>query len=559
MTGGKSGAEHAWWRNSAVYQVYVRSFADGNGDGTGDIAGLRNRLDYIRDLGVDAIWVNPWYESPLHDGGYDVSDYRKIDERFGSLSEAEQFIAEAHDRGIRVIVDIVPNHTSSAHPWFAEALASTADSPSRDRYIFREGSGPDGSLPPNDWTSVFGGSAWERVDDGQWYLHLFDVEQPDLNWNNDEVRKEFTEIFRFWLERGADGFRVDVAHALIKHPDFPNSGGRSTPSDRSMLLDHPHWDRDELHEIARDWRTTLDEYDDRMMIAEAWVAPSRLPAYLRPDEYHQSFNFDLLEADWNAEGFGDVITTSLDAAADVGALPTWVLSNHDVMRHATRYGLPEGTDWRLWPATGPHLALDAEAGARRARAAGLITMALPGSVYVYQGEELGLPDVWDLPEDVLDDPTWRRSGHTERGRDGCRVPIPWEASGPSFGFGALEAWLPQPDWFSDYAVERQLGDSASTLQLYRSALLLRKNIFADNEVFAMLDLGPHVLAFQRGHGMVCVTNMGPDPIPLPQGRIVLSSQPISESTLPPDTSAWLSSTSRTPSAGEAGSETRTGR
>ena len=535
----KSSGEK-WWRTGVVYQVYVRSFADGNGDGTGDITGLRDRLAYLNSLGVDALWINPWYASPLRDGGYDVADYRRIDERFGTTEEVELLIEEAHALGIKIIADLVPNHTSSDHAWFQEALAAAPGSPERDRYVFLEGKGDDGELPPTDWTAVFGGSAWEPVGDGWWYLHIFDVSQPDLNWENEEVRAEFDSVFRFWLDRGIDGFRIDVAHGLIKDRTFPDVGkvGAILESDRSA--NHPFWDRDGVHEINRRWRKVLDEYENRMMVAEAWVAADRLPLYLRPDEYHQSFNFDLLTTEWDASEFAAVIEKSVEAAEKIGAASTWVLSNHDVMRHATRYGLDEGVPWRKWPMTGPVEALDVELGNQRARAACLITMSLPGSTYVYQGEELGLPEVWDLPEDVLDDPTWLRSGKTEKGRDGARVPLPWARTGSSFGFGANGSWLPQPESFGDLSAEAQLDDPSSMLALYQATIAARNEHMVQDQSFELVDLGPDVLSYRRG-GVQVVVNMSSKPVALPAGEVILASTTSIGADLEPDAAAWITS------------------
>lgn len=528
-----------WWRHGIVYQVYVRSFADGNGDGTGDIAGLRSKLGYLHDLGVDALWINPWYSSPLKDGGYDVADYRSIDERFGTIDEVELFISEAHDLGIKIIADLVPNHTSDQHRWFQEALAAKPGDPARDRYIFRPGKGPDGDQPPTNWTAVFGGSAWERVPDGEWYLHIFDTSQPDLNWEHEEVRAEFDDIFRFWLERGIDGFRIDVAHGLVKDLSFPDVAEQAVILESERTADHPYWDRDGVHEIIRRWRAVLDEYDNRMMVAEAWVAADRLPLYLRPDEYHQSFNFDLLATDWDAAQFTEVIESSVEAANAVNAPSTWVFSNHDVMRHATRYGLPAGTKWRKWPMTGPYEALDQDKGTRRARAAALISLSLPGSSYIYQGEELGLPEVWDLPTDILDDPTWERSGHTEKGRDGCRVPIPWESDGPSFGFGSSAPWMPQPASFGSLSAAAQAEDADSVLSLYRRAIAIRREHLAPVEDFELVDLGPDVLAYARGEHILAVANMGAEPIPLPAGDVLVSSASTDGDLLQPDSAVWI--------------------
>lgn len=538
-----NGAVVPWWRRAVVYQVYIRSFADATGDGCGDIAGLRSRLGYLADLGVDALWINPWYPSPLNDGGYDVADFRDIEPQFGTLGQAEELIDEAHGHDIKIIIDLVPNHTSAAHDWFQQALAAGPGSPERDRYIFRQGRGHEQSAPPTDWQSVFGGSAWEPVGDGWWYLHLFDTSQPDLNWENGEVRVEFESVLRFWLDRGVDGFRIDVAHGLVKDQSFPDLGETSELLSQTERADHPHWDRDGIHEIVRGWRSVLDEYDGPMMVAEAWVRAERLPLYLRPDEYHQSFNFDFLEAEWAAPTFRTIIERSTEAATGVGATSTWVLSNHDVMRHATRYGLPRDVDWRRWPVEGPADLLDVGLGAERARAAALVTLALPGSTYIYQGEELGLPEVWDLPVEVLDDPVWERSARTQKGRDGCRVPLPWQPTGPSFGFGSGASWLPQPRSFAALSVATQATDEGSMLSLYRKAIALRRQHLRADEGITLLDRGPDVLAFRRDSGIACFTNFGSTPVQLPPGRVLLSSattvEPAADVSLPPDTTVWM--------------------
>jgi len=530
--------ESEWWRRAVVYQVYIRSFADGNGDGTGDIAGLRSRLGYLSRLGVDAIWLNPWYESPLRDGGYDVADYRKIDARFGTNDEAEAFVRDAHDLGIRVIVDLVPNHTSDQHEWFAAARKAPRGDPSRDLFHIRGGKGPDGDEPPNDWVAVFGGSAWERLDDGEWYLHLFDVSQPDLNWNNPAVVAEFDAILKFWLDRGVDGFRVDVAHGLMKDPTYRDYVDDNERSD-SFTPGHPHWDRDDLHDVVRRWRSIVEQYDgDRMLLAEAWVRPDRLRLYVRPDEYHLSFSFDFATASWNASEFRTVISNSLAEASSVDAPATWVLSNHDIVRHSTRFGLPPGTNPGAWLLDGPHGALDEELGARRARAGALMMLALPGTAYLYQGDELGLPEVWDLDEDVLDDPIWTLSGHTRKGRDGCRVPLPWAERGTSFGFGSGEPWLPQPESWSSFSVEAQEPDEGSVLWLYRAAILTRRQLFSDDSIES-LDLGPDVVAFRRGSGVMSVTNFGLSPIEVQNTELVLASGTFVDGCVGSDVTAWL--------------------
>jgi len=526
-----------WWRTAVVYQVYVRSFADGNGDGTGDIAGIRSRLGHLERLGVDAVWINPWYRSPLLDGGYDVADYREINEQYGTTAEAEAFIADAAERGIRVIVDLVPNHVSWEHPWFVAAIGAPAGSSERARFHFLDGRGVAGELPPNDWQSTFGGPAWTRVDDGQWYLHLFDESQPDVNWNHPDVVAEFESVMRFWLDRGAAGFRMDVAHSLVKEVGYPDAGVEINDG-KGGEHPLPYFDRDELHDIVRHWRSVLDEYDDRMMVAEAWVHASRRPMYLRRGEYHQAFDFDLLTAPWDAAEFATIVGESVASARAVGSDPTWVLSNHDVVRHATRYGLPLGVDPSTWLLDGPHELLDAARGYRRARAAAMITLALPGSAYVYQGDELGLPEVWDLPTDVLQDPIWHDSGGTIKGRDGCRVPIPWEPTGSSFGFGDGPGWLPQPARFATLAASVQEDDPGSMLTLYRRAVELRRRRLEAATGFELVDLGADIFAFRR-HDVRCVVNMGHTGVPLPSGEVLLASWPLDDGQLPPDTAVWI--------------------
>ncbi|MFC3500980.1 glycoside hydrolase family 13 protein [Micromonospora krabiensis] len=526
-----------WWTEAVIYQIYPRSFADSNGDGIGDLPGITSRLDHLAELGVDAVWLSPFYPSPQADAGYDVADYRDVDPLFGGLPDADKLIGEAHSRGLRVIVDLVPNHTSSAHRWFTAALAAPPGSPERARYVFRDGRGPDGEQPPNDWQSVFGGPAWTRVVEpdgrpGQWYLHLFDTGQPDLNWDNPEIRAEFLDVLRFWLDRGVDGFRVDVAHGLIKQADLAdwqepqeilsgNEGDRPRP---------PMWDQDGVHEIYRDWRRVLDGYPgERVLVAEAWVEPAeRLARYVRPDEMHQAFNFEYLLASWTAPAQYAVITRSLEATDAVGAPTTWVLSNHDVVRHASRLGLPVGTPRPNGIGVGDPQP-DAALGLRRARAATLLMLALPGSAYLYQGEELGLPEHTTMPDEARQDPTWARSGHTQRGRDGCRVPIPWEADAPSYGFGPTDAsWLPQPATWAEYALDRQRDVPGSTYEMYRTALRLRRDHGLGHGTLRWRESGDTVLTFDNG-GLTVLTNFGEAPVPLPSGAEVLhSSAPLTE-------------------------------
>lgn len=531
-----------WWRHAVVYQVYIRSFADGNGDGVGDIAGLRSRLGHIKSLGVDAVWINPWYESPLRDGGYDVADYRRINPLFGTLAEAEELIAEAGRNGLGLLVDLVPNHTSSEHTWFREALAAGAGSAARSRYHFCPGRGDDGSEPPSDWQSVFGGPAWTRVPDGEWYLHLFDPSQPDLNWANLEVRSEFLDIMAFWLDRGVAGFRVDVAQGLVKDPGYPDVGnGDEDPlAPPTDVRDHPFWNRPELFEIVAEWRELLDSYHDKVMIAEAWV-PDWV-AYIAPGRYHQAFDFALLQSPWDASTMKGRIAAAVTDSAAVGSVPTWVLSNHDVVRHPTRYGLPAGTAERRWLLDGDRALLDADLGSRRARAALLLVLGLPGSVYLYQGEELGLHEAADLPQEVLDDPVWERSGRTLKGRDGCRVPLPWTAAGSSFGFGTDGAWLPQPSDWGPLSAESQDGVEGSTLELYREALDLRSRVLTGDESLEWLDVGDEAIAFRRGSGVTCLINFGPRPAELPVGEVLIASGPLTDGKLPADTAVWVQAT-----------------
>ncbi|MEW1773015.1 glycoside hydrolase family 13 protein [Streptomyces sp. NPDC086777] len=536
-----------WWRQAVIYQVYPRSFADADGDGLGDLRGVAERLSHLAALGVDALWLSPFYPSELADGGYDVADYRDVDPRLGTLDDFDAMTAEAHRLGLKVIVDLVPNHTSHLHPWFREALLTGPGSAARERYVFRPGRGVHGELPPSDWQSVFGGSAWRRVPDGEWYLHLFAPEQPDLNWAHDEVRADFRTTLRFWSDRGVDGFRVDVAHALVKDlaeplrdvAEFGPTGEEAL--ERVAPGTHPYWDRDEVHEIYRDWRKIFDTYSPpRTAVAEAWVPDARRALYARPDELGQAFNFEYLQTPWDAEALREVITGSLATARAAGASATWVLSNHDVVRHASRLALPPGTDENAWLLSGgrtPHV--DVSHGLGRARAATLLMLALPGSSYVYQGEELGLPEAADLPLTVLQDPIWEQTGHTRKGRDGCRVPLPWTADGPSYGFGSGGAWLPQPEWFGAYAVEAQAGTAGSTLELYRSALRLRRKLL-DGESLTWVEAPPGVLHFARTEGWRCVTNVSDAPVPLPPGEVLLASVPLPhDGTLPPDTTVWL--------------------
>jgi alpha-glucosidase len=543
-----------WWRSAVIYQVYIRSFADGDGDGVGDIPGLRSRLSYLAELGVDAIWINPWYPSPMKDAGYDVSDFRAIEPVFGTLADAEAMVGEAHALGLRVLLDIVPNHVSDRHAWFQAALAAGPGSPERARFIFRDGLGPGGEKRPNDWNSGFGGPAWTRVVEadgrpGQWYLHLFTPEQPDLDWSNPEVQAEFEDTMRFWFGLGVDGFRIDVAHGLAKAAGLPDVGSTEWPPLTADPVDHPHWDRDDVHEIYRAWRRLADSYDDpRVFVAEAWVHnPSRLAQYVRPDELHTAFNFDFLLAPWQAERLRTAIVAALESHEAVGAPATWVLSNHDTVREVSRYARPQ-SERPLPSRLGDLLDLppDFALGVRRARAAALLMLALPGGAYVYQGEELGLAEVEDLPDEVLQDPAWEQSGHIDRGRDGCRVPIPWSGAAPPFGFSpdgaSAPPWLPQPESWRTLTVAAEMEDEGSMLALYWSALRLRRihPALGDGDL-EWLDAPDGALAFARYPGFACVVNVSADPVPSPEGtELRLCSGPLTDDgRVPHDTAAWF--------------------
>ncbi|GAA2294782.1 glycoside hydrolase family 13 protein [Streptomyces kunmingensis] len=544
--------EADWWRQAVIYQVYPRSFADSDGDGLGDIAGVTSRLPHLADLGVDAVWLSPFYPSELADGGYDVADYRDVDPRLGTLDDFDAMVAAAHGLGLKIMVDIVPNHSSDQHRWFQEALAAGPGSAARERYVFREGKGEHGELPPTDWPSSFGGPAWTRVADGQWYLHLYAPEQPDFNWENPEVREDFHTTLRFWSDRGVSGFRIDVAHGLAKDLREPL---RDLGEARSYQPDalpedgsHPLWDRDAVHEIYRGWRQVFDSYDPpRFAVAEAWVRASRRAAYASPGGLGQAFNFDFLGARLDAPEMRATIDSALAGARSAGATSTWVLSNHDVVRHPSRYALPDGytkSDIEAWLLTdGQNPVPDRELGLRKARAAALLMLALPGSAYVYQGEELGLPEVADLARDELRDPMWVRSGGRVKGRDGCRVPLPWTRDGAAFGFGTGGSWLPQPADWGTYAADVQRGDKDSVLELYRAALRLRRALVRD-ETLEWVGTDPGLLHFTRADGWHTVSNLSGEPAPLPPGEVLLVSAPLADDQLPPWSTVWLRSENR---------------
>jgi alpha-glucosidase len=537
---------HSWARDAVIYQVYPRSFSDSTGDGVGDLPGVIARLDYLVELGVDAIWLSPFYPSPMADAGYDVAGYRDVDPTFGTLADFDTLLAGAHRRGLKVIIDLVPNHTSDQHPWFQEALAAGPGSAARQRYLFRDGIGPGGAEPPHDRHSGFGGPAGKRVPHGQWYLHLFAPEQPDLDWEHPQVRAEFADIIRFWLDRGADGLRIDVAHGMVKAPGLPGTAVAS-----AELLDgahSPYWDQDGVHEIYREWRKILDGYTpERIAVAEAWVPTlDRLSRYVRRDELHQAFNFQFLRTAWSAEAYREVILSTIAAVEAVGAAATWVLSNHDVIRHATRLGRADATHSGGHPGGAIHdePPVDPVLGLARARAATLMMLALPGSAYLYQGEELGLPEVLDIPAALRQDPRFHNSGGEFRGRDGCRVPIPWSGSAPPYGFGpeGSTPWLPQPAGWASLTVDAERRVPDSTWSMYRDALRLRRELRLGLGELAWPDPpAPDVVLFERT-GLVCATNCGATAVQLPReyGEPVLTSGPVPEAgVLPANATIWF--------------------
>lgn len=524
-----------WWRDAVVYQVYPRSFAAADGSGEGDLPGLRSRLPYLADLGVDAIWLNPFYPSPMHDSGYDVADYCDVDPRFGTLEDFDALVTAATALGIRVIIDIVPNHCSYRHPWFQEALDAAPGSEARERFIFRD--------VPNNWESHFGGPAWTRTTDGQWYLHLFDSTQPDFNWRHPDVITMFERVLRFWLDRGVAAVRIDMANTLFKDPELPD-----LPADSTLV---PYYDQPEVHELYRSWRQILDSYPNdtfpgpRGAVAEIWFNdPDTARPYLAEDVLPQMFNFRLMRVPWAAAELRAVIDEARGLIADSGGSMPWVLGNHDITRMVTRLGINQTlirypTDALRRGA----VEIDVLLGTRRARTAALLLLALPGTAYVYQGDELGLPEHLAIPADRREDTTFYRTNGAAVGRDGCRVPLPWSGDAPPYGFTDRPArtWLPQPPDWAALTVEAELSEVNSMLNLYRAALRLRREhpALGDGEL-TWLESGTDQLAFTREPGFGFVANLGDKPVTLPSGsRIILASGPLDDALLPTDTAVWL--------------------
>ena len=547
----KSIKSPEWWRTAVIYQIYPRSFADGNGDGIGDLVGTTARLESLKSLGIDAIWFSPFFKSPQKDAGYDVADYKTIDPLFGTNEEFYELLAKAHSLGLRIIVDIVPNHSSDQHELFQAALKAAPGSPEREMYVFRDGKGANGELPPNNWESVFGGNAWTRITEadgtpGQWYLHIFDSSQPDFNWENQKVKDFFESVLSFWLDKGVDGFRIDVAHGLVKEVGLPDVKVEATHvvGEKDRETEHPFWGQEGVHEIIRGWRELLNRYDDRAMCAEAWVLPiSRMAKWVRPDEYHQTFNFGYLETPWDRDALEKVVIESLREFGKVGAPSTWVLSNHDTIRHTSKYGVPNLPLHGM--GIGPNSEQPDEAiGLRKARAASAFMLGLPGGAYIYQGEELGLPEHTMLEGKYRQDPTWFRTNGERVGRDGCRVPLPWEANGgPSFGFNTTgKSWLPAPESFKRYARDAQEGVPGSTLELYKRLIKERKDFAMGSGEFRFApEYSSDSTLGYINNGVLVISNFGPDSVNIPAGKLLVTTQHDLnvEGVLEHDQTAWI--------------------
>ena len=553
-----------WWTEAVVYQIYVRSFADSDGDGIGDLDGIRARLDHLVELGVDAFWLNPCYPSPQLDHGYDVADYTDIEPDYGDLATYDRLVTEATARGLRVVMDVVPNHCSSEHPWFRAALAAPRGSSERARFYFRDGRN-GGTDPPNNWHAVFGGSAWTPVGDGQWYLGTFTPHQPDFDHTCRDVEELFAGALRFWFDRGADGFRVDAVTPVGKAAELPDAppapeGLRET----DVAFQNPYTTfRPEGHDVWRRWRRTIDDYmaehpdRDLMMVAEAYTPrrPDLLMEFARPDEFHQCFSFDLLLNPWDAASIRQAIGDQLLLLDERQIVPTWTLNNHDCQRIVTRLGRADATEPHSYsgnPMVYTDAPVDEHVGRRRARAQIAMLLALPGSVYLYQGEELGLPEVLDLPADARQDPVFARTGGAEIGRDGCRVPIPWTTDpAGSHGFspphGNAPPWLPQPEGWGGLALDAQRGVAGSMFEHYRELLALRRRLAVPQGASAeLVDVGDGLVGVRRGD-LLAVLN------PTAEARaadgtagmqVVVSSAPLDgepsgDVVVPADSAVWL--------------------
>lgn len=548
-----------WWEDLVAYQIYVRSFGDGNGDGIGDLAGIADRMDYLSDLGVEALWLTPIYPSPQFDHGYDVADFTAINADYGTFDDFSRLIKEAQARDIKVVMDLVVNHLSTDHRWFQDALSSAPGSPERERFYFEDGR-DGGESPPNNWISWFGGSAWRRVVEadgtpGQWYLCLFTPQQADLRWTNPEIGEMFAEVMEFWADLGVDGYRVDAPIVSGKEPslaDMPVEFTESIPKARHnpMVVHRP-----ELAANLAALRAGADRYneahpDRNLFLVGETFTPSLevLARYVGDDRFHQTFDFDLLLAPWNRQHWLDRISGAITELADLGKPIAWALNNHDAQRIVTRLGRADAAELDV---SGDNLVnstaeVDETLGTRRARAVALISTVLFGALYLYQGEELGLPD-GDMPDEARQDPVFHQSNGQEVGRDGCRVPLPWDpASGANVGFsptGAAPAWLPQQEDWAERAASVQAQDPDSMLNLYRRALAERRG-FRDTE-FSILDAADfvdapdQVLALGRGD-LIVLTNFADQPVNLTADlQLVLASSAGTFPVLPDNSSAWF--------------------
>jgi alpha-glucosidase len=443
----------AWWRHGIFYQVYPRSFQDSDADGVGDIKGVIQRLPYLESLGIDAVWLSPIFPSPMADFGYDISDYTGIDPLFGTMEDFDALIEAAHGRGLRIILDLVPNHTSDQHPWFVGSRRSR-DNPKRDWYIWRDGR-PDGGAP-NNWLSEFGGSAWQHdAATDQYYYHAFLKQQPDLNWRNRAVREAIFDVMRFWLARGVDGFRVDVIWHLIKDAEFrdnpqnPHYVEGRPPHER--ILTQYSTDQPEVHEVIAGMRSVVDEFAGRVLIGEVYLPLQRLVAYYGNDlgGAHLPFNFALLSTLWSARSIEKIIH-EYEAALPAGAWPNWVLGNHDRPRIASRVGQEQ------------------------ARVAAMLLLTLRGTPTLYYGDEIGMHQVPIAPDQVRD-PFEKNVPGIGVGRDGCRTPMQWDATGNA-GFSAGAPWLPLADDFAHENVVNLNADTKSILNLYKALIALRRKL-----------------------------------------------------------------------------------
>jgi len=497
--------------------------------------------------------LNPCYPSPQFDHGYDVSDYLEIEPDYGDLATFDRLVTAANERGLRVVMDIVPNHCSSEHPWFRAALDAGPGSAERERFYFRDGRGPNGDEPPNNWRSMFGGIAWTRTAThdgapGQWYLHSFAPQQPDWNWSHPDVVDHFDRVLRFWLDRGVDGFRVDAPTPVGKAPGLPDAPPTPGMTDAEAVGYNPYNTfRPEGHEVWRHWRAVIDGYErdhpgrELVMVAETYAPkrPELAAEYIRPGEFRQAFCFELMSTPWAAPRLRRTIAEIVETRVDVASNTAWAMNNHDVARAATRLGRADAaddTDWVRPPIAAAHGEIDLALGTRRARAALLLMLALPGAVYLYQGEELGLPEVLDLAPEARQDPSFARTNGAELGRDGCRVPVPWtDDAATSYGFSAVASptapWMPQPAGWGRYAASTQVDADASTLTLFQRAIAARRDAFAQGDApIDWLDVDDHdLVAFRRGDTVV-VTNTGASARPLPavlgrHRRVLICSAP----------------------------------